>query len=559
MAKDARQATVISDTNSAAIVTLSAPQSQLATNYITGIILSASGAIAAPVAATLTDINGTGSLAFNLPAGTMPPFIQMFGTHPLEVIAGQDATLTLPALGTGIVGTATVLYFPSSASASNASATTVVDALLQPFVNGDYDDGYFDVFGTSSGFPVPGSDTLLATTRLDTPAVASTVSGTEIILAFTNDTPTILADSDFTVYKYFRVTKSDHTSGALYGSIGLSTDDFDPFLIVDTMSWSSGNTLSLNGVVHVQSIAETLTGFDVTLTPTSPTPFSGTGYTAAAQAKAGGSNLNRIIAVTPSNVKVSGTGGGSVTESSVFTNRYGLTAAIHATAGTYPTTEKIHVTDGTFTGDSANVVVSNVAWTVVASASAPGAGASAVTAGPIDTTGADLIVIVRPDYTGATMSDSVGNTYVIAEHADDTPGCYIYYKQNPTTSATHTFSEDGIFDGLVVFALSGSVASPLDQISVAQGSGSSGSPGSVTPLSDNEIVVVGVASNNNSVAPSISAGFSNLIAYAGITDTSFQFAAAIQIQTSATAVNPTFSNLSGAWTAVTATFKGIGS
>lgn len=445
-----------------------------------------------------------------------------------------------------------------------SGVTPAVDALILQFLaaaaggTGAYDDGYFDVFDSPTGYPDPSTDTLLATTRLDTPAapIANLVSSTDITLNFTDDAPTILSDSDHTSNKYFRITKSDHASGALYGSIGTLSDDFDPDAIVDTADWGSGNALPLAGVVHVRSVLETETGYSVPLTPTSPTPFSGTTYTAVAQAKAGGSDLHRIVAVTPSVVTVSGTGGGSVSGTPVLTNRYGATPPITITAGAYPTTEKVHVTDGTFTGDSANVVVSNVAWVLVASASAGGTGAGD-TAGPIDTRGADLIVIVRPDYTGATMSDTKGNIYAIAEHADDTPGAYIYYKQNPLTDAAHSFSEDGAFAGLAVYALSGSVASPVDQISVAQGTGTSGQPGSVTPGFDNELVVTVVASNN-SADPTLSAGFTNLVAYSD-NGTRFQFGAAIQIQTSATAVNPTWSNLSGAWTAAIATFKGIGS
>lgn len=116
-----------SATNAPATVTVSAPTAPGTTTYVTGIILSASGAIAAPVVATLTNVAGSGDFKIQIPAITTKPIALYFWTHPLAINGGQDTTLTLPALGTGITGTATLLTF--AATGDNNPVVTDPDPL----------------------------------------------------------------------------------------------------------------------------------------------------------------------------------------------------------------------------------------------------------------------------------------------------------------------------------------------------------------------------------------------------------------------------------------------
>lgn len=103
-------ATATAATNTASVVTITAKTNAGLTTYITGIILSSSGTIAAAVAPTLSGVQG-GTLTLQLPAAQVAPVVVLFGVHPLRITPGVDAVLTLPALGSGIVGSATLLYY----------------------------------------------------------------------------------------------------------------------------------------------------------------------------------------------------------------------------------------------------------------------------------------------------------------------------------------------------------------------------------------------------------------------------------------------------------------
>lgn len=98
-------------TNASSVVTITAPpNTNNATIFIAGIILSASGAVAAAVAVTLTGVVG-GTLTLQLPASAIAPVVLLFGVRPLKITPGVNAVLTLPALGSGIIGTATLMYY----------------------------------------------------------------------------------------------------------------------------------------------------------------------------------------------------------------------------------------------------------------------------------------------------------------------------------------------------------------------------------------------------------------------------------------------------------------
>lgn len=99
-----------STTHADAVVTVTNKANAGITIYICGIILSASGTIAVAVAPTLTNATG-GTLTLQLPASAIAPVALMFGVHPIKITQGQNAVLTLPDLGSGIIGTATLLYY----------------------------------------------------------------------------------------------------------------------------------------------------------------------------------------------------------------------------------------------------------------------------------------------------------------------------------------------------------------------------------------------------------------------------------------------------------------
>src|SRR5262245_40596548 len=149
-----------------------------------------------------------------------------------------------------------------------------------------------------------------------------------------------------------------------------------------------------------------------------------------------------------------------------------------------------------------------MAYSLVANTIAASSDALGVTTSAINTTGADLIVVVvglsnsAGTYTAA-LSDSASNTWSVAVPETDGSGAgpnsgaiKMVYVRAPTTSSTHTFS--WIWSGgpsadapaIAVIAVSGSAPSPLDQTNSQSGSFQTGS---VTPTTDNQLLVAGVS------------------------------------------------------------------
>lgn len=101
--------TAASNTDSVATVTAPAVGQTI---YVTGIIVSASATITTGngVTAALTGTVG-GTFSMRIPASSIAPVALLFGVHPLRITPQTNAVLTLPALGTNVVGTATLLYY----------------------------------------------------------------------------------------------------------------------------------------------------------------------------------------------------------------------------------------------------------------------------------------------------------------------------------------------------------------------------------------------------------------------------------------------------------------
>lgn len=199
-------------------------------------------------------------------------------------------------------------------------------------------------------------------------------------------------------------------------------------------------------------------------------------------------------------------------------------------------------------------------WTLKAHTNA----AAASTSG-IDTTGADLIVVslVFYEVSGSeNISDSYSNTWTqIGTRISQGSGQAMawWYCQAPIVGAGHTFSTTSALTVLNVEAWSGSVASPLDQISSATGASTTIQPGSVTPGSANELVLTPVGASATSGSVTVDSGFTipDAVVYGGF----WGGAMAYLIQTSAVAENPTWTiPPSGGFGSIAAiaTFKGSG-
>jgi hypothetical protein len=209
-----------------------------------------------------------------------------------------------------------------------------------------------------------------------------------------------------------------------------------------------------------------------------------------------------------------------------------------------------------------------MAIALVANTGAQSADSNSVTTAGINTTGATLLVAVVSYFPGSvSLSDSVGglgNTWVQAVDSGGTPGVSaIWYVKNPThVGSGHTFTQNvsGSFPSIDVLAFSGTDTSAnVDQINSVGNGAPPQATGSVTPSADNEVVVSGFAINTTG-SDSIDSGFTITDQQPSIAGLCVGGAAAYLIQTTATAVNPTWDGTHGFGCGVTiATFKAAAS
>lgn len=184
-------------------------------------------------------------------------------------------------------------------------------------------------------------------------------------------------------------------------------------------------------------------------------------------------------------------------------------------------------------------------------------GASVTTAG-IDTSGADLLVLMLSTSIAttetATISDSKGNTWTALtkyhEGTWNTEG-RLYYAKNAIVGASHTFtatSDAGAtYPAIAVAAFSGThLTSPFDQQNGATASFSPPhEPGSVTPTEDNELIIAGVAHDRTDAPNAIDEGFTLAEASAVVAANAQGVGIGYLVQTTAAAVNPTWSGWGG--------------
>lgn len=174
------------------------------------------------------------------------------------------------------------------------------------------------------------------------------------------------------------------------------------------------------------------------------------------------------------------------------------------------------------------------------------------TAGPIDTTGSSLIVVaVTDNQAGAapTLVDSAGNIWPLIRTQTDTVKnrLKMYICVNPTTSASHTFTystSNDSFPCVMVLAIRGtSTGTPLDKqnSNPIPAALASGTPGSITPAFNNEIVITAVSAGGNASFPNVpTIGGSYIVSNSQIWVNNYKSAMAYWIQSTATATNPTW-------------------
>lgn len=181
--------------------------------------------------------------------------------------------------------------------------------------------------------------------------------------------------------------------------------------------------------------------------------------------------------------------------------------------------------------------------------SSASAGGGTYTSGSFDTTGADIIIIgvTKQNGTSPTLSDSKSNTWnTRTPYSGGTFNAEgrLYYAINPSVGSGHTFTLAGSSFGVMdILYFSGSdLSTPYDTENGA-GNGSfvsSAQPGSITPSQNNCVVVSYFASGSaNSMSVDSSMSLTDQAPLTG--GAHYGGAIAYIIQTTAGAINPTWS------------------
>jgi hypothetical protein len=191
------------------------------------------------------------------------------------------------------------------------------------------------------------------------------------------------------------------------------------------------------------------------------------------------------------------------------------------------------------------------AFSYIASAS----GGTALTSPGINTTGANLlIVVVTVDNGGAYLAiyDTIAghsNTYTFAKSqaAAGTATTYTYYCANPTyVGSGHVFnvSVANGYESIYAAAYSGAASSPLDAVtnSATNNANATIQPGSMTPTCTNELVITGMFTEGGAT-PTISGATVRQARSSG--GANWGGGLADSIQTAIVAINPTWTVASG--------------
>ncbi len=200
-----------------------------------------------------------------------------------------------------------------------------------------------------------------------------------------------------------------------------------------------------------------------------------------------------------------------------------------------------------------------MAFTLLTHTAAQGTTATVTTAA-IDTRGANLIIVVLDEIGITTLTDSASNTWSTAASIAVNTTLRIFYVLNPTTSATHTFTQPSVassFPGIAVACFSGAAAAAVaDQVSTGtESTGTTHACGSLTPTVDGELIIY--ALGNNFLTAAIDIGtIANVLPL--ISNVSEGVGLAYEIQATAAARNATWTISNSQTITIAASFKSDG-
>jgi len=194
--------------------------------------------------------------------------------------------------------------------------------------------------------------------------------------------------------------------------------------------------------------------------------------------------------------------------------------------------------------DTVNTFDSQVATPTLIS-SVVGSGAADVTTTGIDTTGANLLIIALAcdDAYNTTPTDSKGNTWTqLTSYTQGNVRVRVWFSIPTSVGTSHTFSASGSIIGTIfAHAFSGVVqTSPNDQQNGANSFNTSLATGSITPVENGELLFTVYGINGVGVPISIDSSFTETHEVDFNSGVSYGGATAYLIQTTAAAINPTW-------------------
>jgi hypothetical protein len=193
-----------------------------------------------------------------------------------------------------------------------------------------------------------------------------------------------------------------------------------------------------------------------------------------------------------------------------------------------------------------------MAIALVSSVVAKSTSGNGFTTSSIDTSGASLLVAYISSYASAaapSITDSNGNTwnYLTTYTQASSVRGRIAYAINPTVGAGHTFTVSGTtnYPSLGVAAFSGvDTSSPyeVENGAVTVATAASLQTGSITPATNNALVISGASIGSASVTVSVDSGLTEIGELALVGGQAFGVCLAYLIQGTAAAINPTWTN-----------------
>ncbi len=186
---------------------------------------------------------------------------------------------------------------------------------------------------------------------------------------------------------------------------------------------------------------------------------------------------------------------------------------------------------------------------LIAHTKIPAINGDATSSPGIDTSGANLLVVVVSYLTASppTLSDSKSNSWgspILTEVGASGGSAAMYYCKNPNIGTAHTFTLTGGADNSACFAAfdGRDTTSPLDQSSGANLG--SVQPGSITPSTDNQLVVA-VSGGGIGTTGTVDSGMTVTDFNPFVGGTGYHSVLAYIIQSTAGAINPTFADAGG--------------